>query len=58
MTKPILPFSSRAAWSPSYERTIELNYIKLNALMERTASDRYEVVKPILDVSLPKIESF
>ncbi len=42
----------------SYERTIELNYIKLNALMERTASDRYEVVKPILDVSLPKIESF
>lgn len=42
----------------SYERTIELNYIKLNALMERSASDRYEVVKPVLEVSLPQINSF
>jgi outer membrane protein TolC len=34
-------------------RSIELNYMKLNALMERPASDRYDVIKPTLSLTLP-----
>lgn len=37
------------------ERNIELMYLKLNALMERPATDRYEVTTPQLELSLPII---